>query len=277
MRIMQRTIAALTTVVLLLTAGLARAQTPAALSPARSSAAQTPPEGMVLIPAGDFLMGTDQTDGTDNNQANNTPLSNNDARPQHTATTKAFFLDKNDVTNAQYKAFCDETGITPPPQWKNGQFPEGQDNFPVTRVNWYEARAYATWAGKRLPTETEWEHAARGTDGRAYAWGGEWDDSKAAWNGSPIAVGSKPAGASPYGALDMAGNVAQWTSSWFDAYAGSPVKQPDFGQKTLKVVRGGPGYGGNNQAQTFYREVCKPDSRNMWVGFRCAKDISSAE
>lgn len=277
MRITPRKTVALTTAVLLSMAPWAGAQNAAAPLPLRSSATQTPPDGMVLIPAEEFKMGTDQTDGTDNNQANNTPLSNNDARPQHTAKTVAFFLDKNDVTNAQYKAFCDETGIAPPPQWKSGAFPEGQGDFPVTRVDWYEARAYASWAGKRLPTETEWEHAARGTDGRTYPWGNDWDDSKVAWSGSPIAVGSKPTGASPYGALDMAGNVAQWTSSWFDAYPGSPTKQPDFGLKTLKVVRGGVGYGGNNQAQTFYREVCKPDSRNMWVGFRCAKDISSAE
>jgi len=245
-----------------------------ATSWARAQTAPTPPDGMVLVPAEEFQMGTNETDGTDNNQATNTPLSNNDARPQHTVKSKAFFLDKTDVTNAQYKAFCDATGYAPPPQWKDGMYSDGQGNFPVIRVSWYEAKAYATWKGKRLPTEAEWEHAARGTDGRLYPWGNTWDDANAAWSGSPVEVGSKPSGASPYGALDMAGNVAQWTSSWFDAYPNSPTKQPDFGLKTLKVVRGGPGYGGTNQAETFYREVCKPDARNMWVSFRCAKDAS---
>lgn len=243
---------------------------------AQDAAAPAPPEGMVFVPSGEFQMGTNQSDGTDDNQATNTPLANNDARPQHAVTTKAFFLDKNEVTNAQYKAFCDATGYAPPPQWNDG-IPEGQANFAVTRVNWYEATAYAKWAGKRLPTEAEWEHAARGTDARLYPWGNDWDDSKVQWGAGAVAVGDRPAGASPYGALDMAGNAAEWTSSWFDAYPNSPVKQPDLGRKTYKVARGGPGYGANNLAFTYYRMVCKPDSRNMWIGFRCAKDVSSAE
>ena len=255
------------TSIVLASAGWARAQ----------NAAPTPPDGMILVPEGEFQMGTNATDGTDDNQATNTPLSNNDARPQHTEKTNAFFLDKTEVTNAQYKQFCDATGYAPPPQWKSGQIPDGQASFPVVRVNWYEASAYAKWAGKRLPTEAEWEHAARGTDGRLFPWGNDWDDAKAVKGDGPSPVGSKPSGASPYGALDMAGNVAEWTSSWFDAYPGNPVKQPDFGKKTLKVVRGGPWYGSTSLEETYYRMVGRPSSRNMWIGFRCAKDISNAE
>lgn len=231
-----------------------------------------PPENMVYVPAGTFQMGTNQDDGTNDNQGTNTPLAFNDARPQHAVTTKAFFIDKTEVTNAQYKKFCDATNYPPPPQWIGGKYPDGQDDFPVTRVDWYEARAYATWDGKRLPTEAEWEHAARGTDARAYPWGGSWSSQYAVWDSGPTHVGTKPDGASPYGALDMAGNVAEWTNDWFDAYPGAPVKQPDFGTKRYKVARGGAWYGDTMLALTYYREVCRPDQRNLWIGFRCAQD-----
>ena len=233
-----------------------------------------PPEGMVLVPAGEFSMGTNQTDGTDDNQGTNTPLGNNDARPRHSVNTRAFFLDKTEVTNADYKKFCDATNTAPPPQWIDGKYPQGQDDFPVRRVSWYEARAYATWAGKRLPTEEEWEHAARGTDGRRFPWGNEWSDAYVVWDDGPTKVGSKPLGASPYGALDMAGNVAEWTNDWFDGYPNSPTRQPDFGNKKYKVVRGGAWYGSHELAQTYYREVCRPDQRSLWIGFRCAKNTS---
>ncbi|RYX85291.1 formylglycine-generating enzyme family protein [bacterium] len=231
-----------------------------------------PPEGMVLVPAGEFQMGTNQTDNTNDNRGTNTPLTYNDARPLHSVTTKAFLLDITEVTNAQYKKFCDETNYPPPPQWVSGKYPEGQDRFPVTRVSWFEARAYAAWCGKRLPTEEEWEHAARGNDGRTYPWGEQWGGQFVVWESGPTNVGSKPAGASPYGALDMAGNVSEWTSSWFDGYPNSPTKQPDFGKK-LKVVRGGAWYGSNVLAQTYHREVCRPEQRSIWIGFRCAKDV----
>ncbi len=260
-------------------AGVARAQEPVPPSPppAVSPSPEEAPDNMILIPSGEFQMGTNATDNTDDNQGTNTPLGNNDARPQHAVTTKAFYIDKTEVTNAQYKKFCDATGYAPPPHWKNGQFPEGQGDFPVTRVNWYEATAFARWAGKRLPSEAEWEHAARGTDGRSYPWGNDWSEEKIVHGDNPAIVGSKAAGASPYGVLDMAGNVAEWTSSWFDAYPNSPTNQPDFGKKTLKVVRGGPWYGGNSLELTYYRMVGRPDSRNMWIGFRCAKDTSTAQ
>jgi formylglycine-generating enzyme required for sulfatase activity len=131
--------------------------------------------------------------------------------PRHRASNAAFFLDKTEVTNAQYKKFCDATGYAPPPHWKAGNFPEGQGDFPVTRVNWYEATACANWMGKRLPTESEWERAAGGTEGRLYTWGNTWDASRLVWDtDGPRAVGSKPQGASPEGALDLNGNVLEW-------------------------------------------------------------------
>ncbi len=245
-----------------------------ALALAARAQAPVAPADMVLVPAGDFPMGTDMGDGNDDNQGTNTPLAYNDARPRHTATTKAFFVDKTEVTNAAYKKFCDATGTPPPPQWVGGHIPDGQDEFPVNRVTWYEARAFARWSGKRLPTEAEWEHAARGDDGRSYPWGEGWNPALVVTETGPAPVGSKPAGASPYGALDMGGNVAEWTDSWFEAYPGSPTKQPDFGRKTLKVVRGGAWFDNAALAQTFFREVCRPDQRNLWIGFRCAKDVN---
>ncbi len=230
---------------------------------------------MVLISGGENWMGTDDTDNTDNNQRDNTPLTSNDARPRHRVKVASFYLDKTPVTNAQYKKFCDATKIPPPPDWEGGEIPAGKSDFPVARVNWYEAAAYANWAGKRLPTESEWERAARGSGDRQFPWGNDWDESRLVWNtDGPRAVGSKPAGATPQGVLDMAGNGFEWTSSWFEAYPGAPVKVPEFGQ-TFKVMRGG-GWSGNGErlARVWYRSANRPVSRVVWTGFRCAKDAN---
>jgi formylglycine-generating enzyme required for sulfatase activity len=222
----------------------------------------TPPEGMVLVPGGVFTMGSNAGDG----------LIAEDVRPQHQPNVPAFFLDKTEVTNAEYKAFCDATGYPVPPHWRNGNFPQGQENHPVVRVNWYEAGAYAAWKGKRLPTETEWEKAARGTDSRIYPWGPAWSPANLVHGQEgPSAVGSKPAGASPYGALDMAGNVYEWVGDWYDIYPGSPHKNAAFGT-IFKVIRGGSFDGGQDLYKTTYRGIMRPGSRSLWVGFRCAKD-----
>jgi formylglycine-generating enzyme required for sulfatase activity len=227
---------------------------------------------MVYIPGGEFWRGTNEADRSDDNQGTNTPLNANDARPRHRATTGAFFIDKTEVTNAQYQKYCEATGYPVPPSWTGGKFPAGQENIPVTRVNIYEASSYAAWAGKRLPTEAEWERAARGTDGRLFPWGNDWDRSRVAvGGGGPIAVGSRPTGATPEGVLDMSGNVFEWTSSWFDGYPNAPTKQPDFGT-TLKVIRGGGWFSDGNSASAWYRSVNRPLSRLEWVGIRCVKD-----
>ena len=232
----------------------------------------TPPVGMVYVGAGEFIMGTNAADSSDFNQRDNVPLNANDARPRHKAKTDAFFIDVTEVTNAQYQKYCAATGASMPPYWLGGKIPTGQENFPVQRVNWYEANAYAKWAGKRLPTEAEWEKAARGTDGRDFPWGQNWDESKSNSNGTdPVAVGQYAAGASPCGALDMNGNVAEWTSSWWQPYAGSPTKQPGFGD-TYKVVRGGAWSSKSNQGQTWFRGVAGPRTRIEWIGFRCVRD-----
>lgn len=231
-------------------------------------AASSAPDGMVLVPAGKFTMGTNSGD----REGENVPRTYNDARPEHPVTIAAFYIDKTEVTNADYLKFCQSAHYPVPPDWKDGKFPATEADFPVTRVSWFEAAAYARWAGKRLPTEAEWEKAARGTDGRTYPWGNDWDEMKLIWARSkPDKVGLRPTGASPYGALDMAGNVYEWTSDWYAAYPKAPVSYPEYNQ-TLKVVRGGGFYGYNFAAATFFRSVDYPRARSEWIGFRCAKD-----
>lgn len=226
------------------------------------------PAGMVLIPAGNFLMGTN----TGDRKGDNVPRTYDDARPEHTVTLSAFYIDKTEVTNAEYLRFCQATHYPVPPGWEKGTYPAGQSDYPVTRVSWYEAEAFAQWTGKRLPTEAEWEKAARGTDGRSYPWGNDWKDSNLVWDRSgPDRVGSKPQGASPYGILDMAGNVLEWTSDWYAPYPKAPVQFPEYDQ-TLKVARGGAFYGYPFFAATFYRSVDYPTARSEWIGFRCVKD-----
>jgi eukaryotic-like serine/threonine-protein kinase len=220
------------------------------------------PEGMALVPAGKFTFGTNAFSG----------LLGEDTGPQQEVDLPAFFIDKTEVTNAEYKAFCDATNYPVPPHWKNGTFPKGQDNHPVVRVNWYEAGAYAAWRGKRLPSETEWEKAARGTDGRMYPFGATWNPAHVVHGQEgPSAVGSKPAGASPYGVLDMSGNAYEWVDDWYQAYPGSKFKNAAFGT-IYKVIRGGSFDGGQDLFKVTYRGIMRPGSRSLWVGFRCAKD-----
>lgn len=230
-------------------------------------AAKTP-EGMVYVPAGEFTMGTNQSEGL----GPNTPRVHNDARPEHKSTLPAFYLDKTEVTNAAYKAYCEAAKYPAPPHWKGGMYAEGEDDFPATHLSWHEAAAFAAWAGKRLPTEAEWEKAARGADGSQFPWGNDWDVKRVVWNRNrPFKVASKPDGASPYGALDMAGNVFEWTASWYAAYPNSPVKFDEY-NNSMKVIRGG-GYDGHETiARTHYRSVAYPNTRSEWIGFRCAKD-----
>lgn len=226
------------------------------------------PEGMVLVPAGEFLMGSNQQD---KEGADHTIREYSDAYPEHKVNVPAFYMDKTEVTNAQYKKYCDATGYPPPPHWKNGTYAAGADQIPVYNVNWWEAAAYARWAGKRLPSEAEWEKAARGTDGRRYPWGNEWEPARAVWGEKgPLSVGSRPTGASPYGVLDMAGNVMEWVQDWYEAYPGAKEHFLDYGT-TYKVVRGGGYMGFEFIAMTYYRCVARPQSRSEWIGFRCAK------
>lgn len=191
---------------------------------------------MVYVQAGDFIMGG---------------KGESDEQPQHSIYLDSFWIDKYEVTNALYKR-CVDAGVCWTPsrassKTRNEYYNNPtHDNYPVIYVSWDDANRYCNWAGKRLPTEAEWEKAARGTDGRAYPWGNMPNSSLAneidGTRGDTKAVGSYPAGASPYGAMDMAGNVWEWIADWYDAsyYAYSPRENPKGPQMgRYKVMRGG--------------------------------------
>jgi iron(II)-dependent oxidoreductase len=239
---------------------------------------------MVLVPAGEFLMGTSDAQIEDFLQTH--PDWKREwlgiEQPQHRVYLDAFYIDKTEVTNAEYKRFVEATGHKPPPHWQDGQIPAGQENYPVTHIHQPDdAQAYAAWASKRLPTEAEWEKAARGTDGRIYPWGNDWDPEKAnvlgsEWNG-PAPVGTYgPAGASPYGALDMAGNVWEWCSDWYaaDYYLGSPLRNPQGpSEGRHHVVRGGSWFDPPEYARCAFRYGLYPRRLFTNQGFRCVQEL----
>ena len=187
-------------------------------------AVPVPPDGMVYVPGGDFLMGSDDGDML--------------SRPAHFVSLRPFFIDRTEVTNEAYRRFVEATSYDAPATWKDGAFAPGAEEMPVTGVSWYDAAAYAAWAGKRLPTEAEWEFAARGADGRKYPWGSDWDASLA--NVDSNAKGLRRVGegsTSPFGAFDMAGNAWEWTASDARPYPGS--KEFPWSRLRLKIIRGG--------------------------------------
>jgi formylglycine-generating enzyme required for sulfatase activity len=241
-------------------------------------------KAMRLVPAGEFIMGTDRTDPENTHLKIGTvkPLYK-DQRPEHKVHLDAFYIDEKEVTNHEYKKFIDATQFPElPGHWEEGVFPEGTGDLPVTNVTWREALTYALWAGKRLPTEAQWEKAARGTDGRLFPWGDEYqkgwanvgvDGAKALASG-----GSYPKDVSPYQVFDMAGNVMEWTASWYQPYPGSDYQFKKFG-KEFKVLRGngfqkGGHYFLEAYRYAFYRTEAKPDEYFENVGFRCVIPVT---
>jgi gamma-glutamyl hercynylcysteine S-oxide synthase len=220
------------------------------------------PDGMVLVPGGVFEMG--RADGDDYE------------RPQHFVEVNAFYMDRTEVTNEQYKAFVDATGHPVPQHWRGNEPPTGEAKHPVVNVSWNDAIAFAEWAGKRLPTEEEWEFAARGNDGRLYPWGPDWNQEFAntaeSGAGKIVEVGRFSGGASPFGALDLCGNVWEWTASDLRSYQTQAVIAPDL-SIIRKVIRGGAYDVRNDRATTTYRGVVQADRVYPKTGFRCARDI----
>jgi formylglycine-generating enzyme required for sulfatase activity len=224
---------------------------------------------MVSIPAGTFTMG--RTKLTSDDKTNMRPHVLLDDRPAHAVTLSAFQLDKHEVTNAQYQIFVDKTGHPAPYHWA-GKHPA---DLPVYNVAWDDANAYCQWKGERLPTEAEWEYAARGgKDGMDYPWGDRLDVKLARFN---VATGPGPVATFPpngFGLYDMAGNVSEWTADWFDGtyYQNSPAvdpKGPATGE--YKVIRGGAWSDNGRRITVFFRNWVRPDQRTPNLGFRCAR------
>lgn len=215
---------------------------------------------MVYVPAGPFLMGDD--DWSDN--------------PRHTVTLSGYWMYKTPVTVAQYRKFCHAKGAKMPsaPKWG------WKDDHPIVNVTWDDAKAYCDWAGVHLPTEAQWEKAARGTDGRTYPWGNDWNRRRLSNSADELAVstspvGSFPSGASPYGCLDMAGNVRQWCSDWYDRDYWESSRGPDptgpaSGQDRVQRGSSWNYFSAADNFRASFRAYDNPDSQYVKYGFRGA-------
>jgi formylglycine-generating enzyme required for sulfatase activity len=237
-------------------------------------------EGMVYIPSGKFIMGSNEIDNNDLAKefgAKHVVFFANE-KPERKINLKDFYIEKYEVANKDYGVFIEKTKYTPPLHWINGAFEAGKETHPVFNVSWFDASAYCKWAGKRLPTEEEWEKAARGPKGNKYPWGNDFDNKKGnLTKGHTMPVGGMAEDKSFYGIYDMGGNVMEWTASWYKPYPGSTFQSKEFGEKT-RVIKGGYGsvkghYNlGNLYSRPSFRNFFPPKGKGNDVGFRCAKD-----
>lgn len=284
--------------------------------------------GMVYIPPGEFILGSNKTDdkGIAQRYGFVNPLFV-DEHPQQKVFLPGYHIDRAEVSNLEYKRFLIDTGAADPPHWiQNGynvradvlrnaslerlqfiaanyfqleddpsrlsrdellkrmeEIQKSRDPLPVSGVSWFDAASYCRWAGKRLPTEKEWEKAARGAQGWEYPWGQDWDDTKANTGETPdqpsplVAVATTAGDISPFGVQDMAGNVSEWVEDWYQAYPGATYASEAYG-KVHKVVRGGGAGSGHYALSTFFRAArrahAEPGAISVDVGFRCAKDVT---
>jgi len=272
------------------------------LSWAHNDGPDNPLEGdMVFIPAGQFVFGTNQTDETGLGASMGIPKPlYRDAHPEQKPFLKGFYIDRLEVTNSRYQKFLKDLPThpdykplietlgyySPPKGWQKTQFPKGLDDYPVVWVTWFDAANFCQWAGKRLPTEKEWERTARGTQGRAYPWGNEFERDRA---NLPNKIGSKvtlskvgafPKGANPEGVEDLIGNAWEWVDGDYVPYPKNRFRFDDFDQG-YKVIRGTSvsdigHFPGEFYAQVLkefaragYRQYADPDQGASDVGFRC--------
>jgi len=232
----------------------------------------SPASEQLDVAAGPFTMGCGASD-TDCGPSSS-PY--NDEKPAHQVTLSAFKLDRTEVTQAAYKTCVDAAKCSPP---ACGWDPANKAQHPVVCVDWNQAKAFCEWAGKRLPSEAEWEKAARGTDGRRYPWGGDAPTCDHAnfgeCGGTTKAVGTHALGASPFGMQDMAGNVWEWTADWYgpNNYPAAPVTDPRGpATGTVRVVRGGAFYSFPGTLRVSHRYAFDPGAvMYPYLGFRCAK------
>ena len=248
---------------------------------------------MLLVPEGEFIMGSTRSQveaavdlcrgNLDNDPCNFDEFSNE--MPQHTVFLTDFYMDITEITNEQYEA-CVNSGACDPPEAGTGRYSRQEyyedlrfAKYPVVWVSWFDAQDYCTWAGERLPTEAEWEKAARGEDGLIFPWGDTFDGNKAntqELGGNQLRpVGSYSDGASTYGILDQAGSVWEWVSDWYDA--GYFDESPDFNPQgpssgRNRILRGGSYGNFQYYARATNRGARAPDSSTEFRGFRCVID-----
>jgi sulfatase modifying factor 1 len=224
------------------------------------------------IPAGEFTMG--RTKLTPDDKTKMRPYVLLDDRPPHKVKLDAYELDTHEVTNEKYRDFVRATGHRVPYHWAGGEIPRGEEQFPIFNVDWDDAASYCRWAGKRLPTEAEWERAARGgQEGMSYPWGDAADPKQARYRQPrPGPVGAFPPNA--FGLYDMAGGVSEWCADWFDHdyYGESPAENPRGpAQGMYKIIRGGAWSDEAARITVFFRNWVRPNQRTPNVGFRCAR------